>query len=68
MIRKLVTVYGMTCENCRKVIINGLEKINGVQKVSVKLPNRLVEVEFDPEILTLDDIKKLIQELGYDPM
>ncbi|MDD4156962.1 MAG: heavy-metal-associated domain-containing protein [Candidatus Cloacimonetes bacterium] len=68
MIRKLITVYGMTCENCREVIINGLEKVEGIQKVSVKLPNRLVEVEFDSDVITLDQIKKVIQELGYDPM
>ena len=66
--RKLVTVYGMTCEHCRKTIISGLEKLDGVDKVSVKLPNRLVEVDFNNDVITLDQIKKHIQELGYDPM
>lgn len=68
MTKKLVTVYGMTCENCRKVIIDGLEKIEGINKVTVKLPNRLVEVDFDQDTITLDKIKKEIQLLGYDPM
>jgi len=66
--KKLVTVYGMTSENCRKTIIIGLEDVKGIERVTVKLPNRLVEVEFDDKVLTLEQIKKHIQELGYDPI
>ena len=66
--RKLVTVYGMTCEVCRKTIIAGLEKIEGVEKVTVKLPSRLVEVDFDEKLITLEQIKKHIQGYGYDPI
>ena len=66
--RKLVTVYGMTCENCRKTIITKLESTEGVEKASVTMSSRLVEVDFDDKIITLNDIKKHIQKLGYDPM
>ena len=65
---KLVTVYGMTSENCRKLIIIGLEELEGIERVTVKLPNRLVEVEFNEKLVTLERIKKHIQELGYDPI
>jgi len=66
--KKLLTVYGMTCEACRKTVIIGLEEIKGIEKVTVKLPNRLVEVEFDEKTITLEQIKKHVQELGYDPI
>jgi len=66
--KKLITVYGMTCEACRKTVIIGLEEIKGIEKVTVKLPNRLVEVEFDEKTITLEQIKKHVQELGYDPI
>jgi copper chaperone CopZ len=65
---KLVTVHGMISETCRKAIITGLEKLPGVEKVTVKLPIRLVEVEFEEKSVDLEKIKKCIQELGYDPM
>ena len=65
---KLITVYGMTCESCRKLIINTLEETEGISKASVKLPHRLVEVEFDEKIITLEQIKKDIRDLGYDPI
>ena len=66
--KKLVTVYGMTCENCRKAITDGLEKVNGINKVTVTMSTRLVEVDFDDKIITLSEIKKQIHNLGYDPM
>ena len=65
---KLVTVYGMTCENCRRIIIEGLESINGIDKVSITMSTRLVEVDFDEKIISLVEIKKIIHSLGYDPM
>jgi copper chaperone CopZ len=66
--KKLITVYGMTCENCRKEITTGLEEINGINRVSVKLPERLVEVDFKDDIISLKEIKKHIQDLNYDPI
>lgn len=68
MVRKLITVYGMTCEKCRTTIIHGLEQVNGIDRVSVNLPDSLVEVNFDPEIITIDEVKEKITDLGYDPM
>jgi copper chaperone CopZ len=66
--KKLITVHGMTCENCRRVVSRGLEEIEGINKATVKLTDRTVEVDFDDKILDLNQIKKHIEELGYDPM
>ncbi|HPY96598.1 MAG TPA: heavy-metal-associated domain-containing protein [Candidatus Cloacimonadota bacterium] len=68
MIKKKITVYGMTCEMCRTTIIRGLEEVNGIKWVSVNLPESIVEVEFDQDIITIDGIKKEITALGYDAM
>ncbi len=68
MIKKFITVYGMTCEKCRSTIIHGLEKVDGVERVSVNLPDSLVEVNYDADQIDIDIIKKKITELGYDPM
>ncbi|MCL2063343.1 MAG: cation transporter [Candidatus Cloacimonetes bacterium] len=65
---KLVTVYGMTSENSRKVITEGLERVNGIYRVSITMSTRLVEIDFDEKTITLPEIKKIIHTLGYDPM
>lgn len=68
MVKKKITVYGMTCEKCRVTIIRGLEKVIGIERVSVNLPDSLVEVHFDDSLLTIDDVKREITALGYDAM
>jgi copper chaperone len=52
----------MTCEKCRTTIIHGLERVNGIDRVSVNLPDSLVEVNFDPEIITIDEVKEKISD------
>ena len=66
--KKFITVYGMTCENCRRTIINGLLEFDGVSEVSITLSNRLVEITFDEKKVTLSELKKSIHKLGYDAM
>jgi copper chaperone CopZ len=58
----------MVGENCRKNISTELEKISGVNRVNIRLPESIVEVEFDEKVITLPEIKKIIQEFGYDPL
>ena len=66
--KKLITVHGMTSEGCRKLIVSEVEKLNGVVKVSVHLPNQLVEVDYDDKKVTFMEIKQKIQYQGYDPI
>ena len=65
---KLISVSGMITENCRDIIMKRLEEEDAVQTVDVRLPKSLVEVVFDENNISLEDIKKIIHELGYDPM
>ena len=66
--KKFITVYGMVGESCRKSISAEIEKVNGIQRVNIKLPESIVEVEFDEKVITLPEIKKIIQDFGYDPL
>ncbi|MCB5249941.1 MAG: heavy-metal-associated domain-containing protein [Candidatus Cloacimonadales bacterium] len=68
MIQKKITVYGMTCEACRTTVIRGLELVNGIKWVSVNLPESIVIVQYDEDIIDIDGIKKEITALGYDAM
>jgi len=65
---KFISVFGMTTENCRLNIISRLEQEEAIDTVDVKLPKGLVEVVFDEKKITLEQIKKIIHRIGYDPM
>jgi copper chaperone CopZ len=66
--KKFITVYGMTCEYSKRAIMDRLENTQGIQNVVVKLPTQLLEIDFDSKAISLISIKKIIQELGFDPM
>lgn len=61
-----LNVDGMSCGHCVKAVENGLNDLNGVSTASVTLADGLVEVTYDSSIVSLDAIKEVITEEGYD--
>lgn len=60
-----LTISGMTCTSCVKSIINELEKLEGVDNVSVSLMTEKAVVIHE-ESLSVDLIKEHIEDLGFD--
>ncbi len=58
-------VEGMTCVNCAKAIEVSLKKLKGLQKVEVSFELGKVWIELDETLLSLEEIKKVIEDLGY---
>lgn len=54
----------LTCPSCIKKIETGVGKKDGVSKVNVKFNLNKVTVEHD-ESVTGDDLKQMIEKLGY---
>ncbi|MFN7037323.1 MAG: heavy metal translocating P-type ATPase [Bellilinea sp.] len=61
----VLPVTGMTCANCVATIERNLKKQTGVQSVAVNLSSERAIVEFDPQLVGLDDLIKRIQRAGY---
>lgn len=61
--KKIVKIGKMGCEHCRQTIEEYLKK-QGV-KAKVSLENNNATIECDEKI-TLDDIKRYIEETGYE--
>ncbi|RFU70956.1 copper chaperone [Peribacillus saganii] len=61
-----LNVSGMSCGHCVKAIEGSVGELTGVQKVSVDLENGKVNIEFDSNAVTLDQIKETIDDQGYD--
>ncbi|MFD2212602.1 MULTISPECIES: copper chaperone CopZ [Bacillaceae] len=62
----ILTVNGMSCGHCVNAIEGNVGKLNGVSQVKVHLNEGKVELEFNPEVVSLDTIKETIDDQGYD--
>lgn len=55
----------MTCVNCAQAIKISLERIRGIEKVDVSFELGRVVVEFKEELISPEQIKSVIESLGY---
>ena len=58
-------VKGMTCAACSAHVEKSVKKLEGVKSVSVSLLSNSMEVDFDPSILTTQQICKAVASGGY---
>ncbi|SEN77705.1 copper chaperone CopZ [Lihuaxuella thermophila] len=61
-----LTVKGMSCSHCVNAIETHVGKLNGVSSVKVSLGEGKVEVDFNPDAVTLKQIIETIEDQGYD--
>jgi copper chaperone len=62
----IIPVEGMACEHCVKAITKAVGALPGVGGVSADLKAKTVTVEYDPAQSLLSNIKREIEEQGYD--
>ena len=60
-----VYIDGMTCINCQTRIWNALRSRTGITDVTVSYERSQAEFYYEPQQITLDEICKLIEDLGY---
>jgi len=60
-----ISVEGMHCNACPKLIEQKLSTIEGVKRVQANLQNETVEVKFNPEKITKEQIEKGLNNIGY---
>jgi copper chaperone len=58
-------VDGMHCEGCSEKVKTALGAKDGIVKVLVTLESKRITVDYDAAKLTVDQIAKMITELGY---
>jgi copper chaperone len=61
-----LNVQGMSCDHCVKAVEGSVGKLNGVNSVKVNLKADTVDVEFNNQVVSLDEIKETIDDQGYD--
>ena len=60
-----LTVPDISCEHCEHAITETLAPQPGVRTVSVDIPTRKVNLEFDETQINLDKVGELLDEEGY---
>jgi Cu2+-exporting ATPase len=66
MEKKIIPVLGMACAVCSANIEKKLNSLDGINYASVSLSNRSASVEYNPKIISLNDMKAAINGIGYD--
>ncbi|MCU9599885.1 heavy metal translocating P-type ATPase [Pallidibacillus thermolactis] len=64
--RKIFTVKGMTCASCVQTIEKGTRKLEGVITSNVNLATEKMNIEYDPSIVSVTDIMKAVETVGYE--
>ena len=65
-VRKNFPVQGMGCAACVARVCGAIKEQNGVLDCSVSLASNSAQVDYDPDVISPEDIRKAVQEAGYD--
>jgi HAD ATPase, P-type, family IC len=65
-VKKTIPVIGMACSACSANVERKLNSLNGVTSASVSLPSRTALIDFNPDEISLADLKAAINAIGFD--
>ena len=66
MTKEVLNVNGMSCSHCVNAITSAVGGLDGVIDVVVDLGEKTVTVEYNSEKVSLGDLRRVIEEEGYD--
>ena len=59
-------VPSISCSMCSKKIKEGVQPVEGVQNVDVDLKQQIVNIEYDTELTSPNELADTITQLGYE--
>jgi copper chaperone CopZ len=74
LVSRQLVVRGVHCEHCVGTVERALATVGGVERVEVKREEPFEEqratvtVSYDPETVTLEDLARTIERVGYQPV
>ncbi|MEI8361242.1 MAG: heavy metal translocating P-type ATPase [bacterium] len=63
--RVSLSIYGMHCSNCARLIETKLSKAGGVTKVAVNFSAEKTIIDYNSELTTVSNLISVIQDAGY---
>ncbi len=64
--KQTIPVIGMACASCSANVEKKLNSLPGISSASVSLAGRSALVDYDPDKISLETMKKEINGIGYD--
>lgn len=68
VLKKAISIDGMTCEDCEMSISAKAKSVSGVIQASASSPKGEAIVEYDASKIDIDTIMKEIRKTGYRPV
>ncbi len=65
MTEKIFRVEDMSCGHCKTAVEQELNGLSGVEISNADLERGTVEVAYDEDLVTIDDIRGAVEEAGY---
>lgn len=62
---KSLQISGMTCAACAARIEKGLQRQQGVASVHVNFAMETANVEYDPSVISIEEMMQKVEKLGY---
>ena len=59
-------VVDMYCISCKSIVEKQLKNENGIKTIDVDYMTDSVVVEFDPSVITKEEIKNRLEKSGYN--
>ncbi len=64
--QETLLVKGMTCSSCVNAVERGVKKLPGIAQADVNFATEKLELAFDPEIVSLQEIQDAVVKTGYE--
>ena len=64
--RVSLKIAGMHCASCAATIEKALKKLEGVKSARVNFATERASVEYSPEIISVLDLRRSVQDAGYE--
>lgn len=65
MVNKILNIEGMTCAACAKAIERVTKKLDGVENSSVNIATEKLNINYDKNKVSIEQIEKAIEKAGY---
>lgn len=63
---QIFPVSGMACSACSANVERRLNALNGISYAAVNLVGRTATVDYDPAVITPEEMKAAVSDIGYD--
>nr|WP_330389985.1 heavy metal-associated domain-containing protein [Tepidibacter formicigenes] len=62
---KNFNIRGMTCASCSRAVERAVEKLEGIEEVSVNLATEKMEVKYNENYISYEEIIEAVSKAGY---